>query len=113
MTNYGPDYNNQPIPERVEQPDTNTHPEQESLREKIYKLLVEDQATAVQETFIGDLQEYETDEIMHLIEQDREQAVREAEMKAWDKGHEDCFNYHVSEGAIGSNDNPYTQERSK
>ena len=56
-------------------------PEQESLREKIYKLLIEDQATAVQEAFIGDLQEFETDEIMHLIEQDRERAVREAKIE--------------------------------
>ena len=57
-------------------PDTNTHPEQDSLREKIKALPT---THHISKHPLGMyLSDKELDSIMHLIEQDREQAVREA-----------------------------------
>lgn len=61
-------------------PSSQSNPTQnrdDELRKKIYRMLTEDQSTAVQESFIGDLQEYEADEIMILIHQHTEEAVKE------------------------------------
>lgn len=37
---------------------------------------------------------------------------REAVVMAWDEGYGDCWDYHVSEGAIGRTGNPYRQKDS-
>ena len=61
------------------QPDTNTHPEQESLKERLdaiwlHRLNSDDYQ-------YSDIPHNLTEDVMHLIEQDREQAVMDAEDK--------------------------------